>query len=383
MRYDLAWPDAANDSDPPPGLVVLIPGFGQDNDDGYLKAFRAWVADRFGLAAVTVQYRGIHNRPHQGGAAQFTADDASRLYYECNQHGIAWPPADQTPDLNELINRLHAATAERAAAAQQQGKPAPPIVTLTSGLLAPDGPVNLGLLQALDHLAALQHIQQHHPIDTANVVAIGSSHGGYLAQLCAKLAPNTFRAVFDNSGYAQLPERFMDGRSLKIPDFYEPWSPTLRMAYFVTSGWSLDSAAKNHYHEDARALRDLAFAPHRHAVQAATQHPAIVRCVHGPADPIAPTDAKQQYIESLRQTGADATLQVMGEADVDGRAVKTLDHGLGLSLRSFFGKQYAGLPAPLATHENDIACGTSIVFTGKNLSYHIKHTPTGPTVSCE
>ncbi|MEL7087529.1 MAG: DUF2920 family protein, partial [Planctomycetota bacterium] len=325
---------------------------------------------------------GIHNRPHQGGAPQFTADDAGRLYYECERHGIAWPPADQTPDLNRLIAELHHAAGERVSAAKQRGQPAPPIVTLTSGLLSPDGPVNLGLPQAMDHLAALHHLSSHRPIDTANVVALGSSHGGYLAQLCAKLAPNTFRAVLDNSGYAQLPERFIDSRSAKAPDCYEPWDATLRFAYFVTSGWSLAPEAANHYHEDARALRDLSFAPHRRAVRAVTERPPVVRCVHAPADEIAPVGPKQRYLDALRQADVDATLKVMTEADVDGKLVKTLDHGLGLSLRSFFEQAYTALPTGPSGHANDAMRHTALSLAGPTRTYTVAHGPDGPTAVC-
>ncbi|MEM7626664.1 MAG: DUF2920 family protein [Planctomycetota bacterium] len=380
VRYDLAWPDSEHASPAPPGLVLLIPGFGQDNDDGYLRAFREWIAARFGLAAMTVRYHGIHNRPNQGAAPQFTTEDAGRLYHACEAHGIAWPPPDQAPNLNQLIQQLHHATSTKAVEAQRRGAPAPSMTTLTCGLLSPDGPVNLGLPQALDHLAALCHLQQHRPIDTANVVALGSSHGGYLAQLCAKLAPNTFRAVLDNSGYAQLPERYVDGRPSLTPDCFDAWSPVFRFAYFVTSGWSLDAAAPNHYHADARALRDLAFAPHREAVRAATDRPAAVRCVHAPDDEIAPTTDKQRYVETLRRDGVDATIQVMAEPDVDGRYVKTLDHGLGLSLRTFFEKHYTTLPAHETAHTNDAARGTTLIFAGSDRAYHLTHGPDGPAV---
>ena len=380
LRYDLAWPDT---TDGKPGVVVLIPGFGEDNNDGYLRAFRDWIAERFGLAAMTVRYHGIHNRPHLGAAPQFTADDAGRLYHYCEQHGIAWPPPEQKPDLNDLIRQLHLATSARAAEAERRGDAAPPMVTLTSGLLSPDGPINLGLPQALDHLTALHHLQQNRPTDTANVVAIGSSHGGYLAHLCAKLAPNTFRAVFDNSGYCELPARYVDSRGAEVPDCFEPWTAALRFAYFVTSGWSLDDAAANHYHDDARALRDLAHAPHRAACQTATERPAVVRCVHAPADEIAPTDEKQHYITALQSEGVDATLRVMSQQHVDGRYVKTLDHGLGLSLRSFFEKNYNALPPLDHQHDNDGARQTVLKLTGPMRTYRITHGPETPDMTLQ
>jgi len=460
LRCDLAWPDPTPPSEAPVssanpaakpkrftktntpipksihgtgpselpggvGLVVVIPGFGQDNDDGYLRAFRQWVAERFGLACLTVQYHGIRNRPNQGAAPQFHADDAARLCKACQSHGIAWPTPPQTPNLNALISQFIQANAQHAAQATQRGEEAPAILTLTCGLLAPDGPLNLGLSQALDHLHALQHLPTQFPIDPANVIALGSSHGGYLAQLCNKLAPNTFRAVLDNSGYAALPDRYINSRPSLTPDCYENLSPTVRIAYFVTSAWShtpnpgpgsrpetsLEIAPKNtekptpasadvsggqsenappntpapnHYHDDARALRNLAEPAHLEACIAAAHRPAVIRCVHAPGDDIAPTAEKQQYIEALRRAGVDATLQVMTDADVDGRYVKSLDHGLGLSLRLFFEKQYADLPSlnpnSKTNHKNDAERGTVLRLPGSSQNYEITHQPRAVTV---
>ncbi|MEM9419542.1 MAG: DUF2920 family protein [Planctomycetota bacterium] len=380
LRYDVAWPDASNNNQPP-GLLLLIPGFGQDNDDGYLQAFREWVADRFGMGCMTVSYHGVHNRPQQGAHRQFAQDDLIRLAQTCQAHGIPWPQPPAVPDLMQLLGQLDHAHNQRNAAAQARGE-SPESLILTCGLRSTDGPINLGLPQALDHLAALHDLQQHHAYDPANVIALGSSHGGYLAGLLNKLAPNTLRAVFDNSGYATLPLRYVDSRHANLgPDFFENHSPTFRFAYYVESAWNLNPNLPNTYHDDARQLRDLAHATHLSTTFADVPRPAAIRCVHAPGDNIAPTAEKQAYIESLQQRGLDATLQVFTESDVDGSYVKSLDHGLGLSLRTFFQSQLDSLPPVTQNYQNDAARNTTLRFQGESSSLTIHHTPTGVQAS--
>lgn len=388
LRYDVAWPEPPEITEShsskrrdAPGLVMLIPGFGQDNDDGYLHAFRHWVAERFGMACLTVRYHGSLNRPAQGAQRLFTQPDVIRLGQFCVEHGIPWPEPPATPDLMQLLAQLDRAHNQRVADAQARGD-TPEMLILTCGLRCPDGPINLGLPQALDHLAALRDLRQHHAFDAGNVIALGSSHGGYLAGLIHKLAPNTLRAVFDNSGYADPPPRYIDSRSAQVgPDFFENHSPTFRFAYYVDSAWTHLPDAANFYHDDAHALRDLAHPAHFETSLAHVDRPAVFRCVHAPEDKVAPTTQKQAFVEALQRQGLDATLQIFSKSDVDGRAVKSLEHGLGLSLRSFFETQLATLPPLTPGHRNDAQRETRLIFQGRTKNYDLRHHPQGVDVA--
>ncbi|MEM6856030.1 MAG: DUF2920 family protein, partial [Planctomycetota bacterium] len=264
---------------------------------------------------------------------------------------------------------------QRVAAARNRGETSEPVI-LTCGLRSPDGPINLGLPQALDHLVALHDLRERHPFDPANVIALGSSHGGYLAGLIHKLAPNTLRAVFDNSGYADPPHRYIDSRTANAgPDFFENHSATFRFAYYVDSAWSFEPNAPNHYHDDAHALRDLAHAAHLDACLKAADRPTIFRAVHAPNDSVAPTELKQQYMTALESRGLDATLQIFRDADVDGRYVKSLEHGLGLSLRTFFQTQLETLPPLTPGHRNDVERETTLCLAGKQKNLTVQHHP--------
>lgn len=395
LRYDVAWPDNssatpsdltleqstsgnANGSrgrDRAPGLLLLIPGFGQDNDDGYLHAFRHWAAERFGLACMTVRYHGSLNRPAQGATRQFAQPDVIRLGQCCLHYGVPWPDPPATPNLMQLLGQVEAAHNQRVAEAKARGEPSD-ILVLTCGLCCPDGPINLGLPQALDHLAALHDLTRRHRYDPANVIALGSSHGGYLAGLINKLAPHTLRAVLDNSGYADPPPRYIDSRSAQVgPDFIENHSASFRFAYHTQSAWTHEAGQPHTYHADAHALRNLAHVPHLATSFADAQRPAVFRCLHAPDDKIAATEEKRGFIAALQNHGLDATLRVVTPADVDGRTIKSLDHGLGLSLRHFFETQFDTLPPLTAPHSNDAERQTTLRFNGEQHTLTVQHQP--------
>lgn len=341
LHYRLALPEGAVPGEatdkPLPGLVVMIPGFGADNDASYVQSFGGWVADTFGFGCVTVGYHAYGCRPSNGAQKRFTQQDADRLVGYCQEHGVVVEPGDGS---GSLIEKLHKACQAKADAGRASG-----MITLTCGLSALNGErQNFGLMQALDHLHVLADLRAKLSYDKRNVLAIGSSHGGYLAQLIAKLAPNTLRAVFDNAGYAAPPPRYINGREANLPDYIERYSELLQVYFFLDSMWSLDSSSGRFFHADARAVRRLNEPDHLEIMVETASRRTRYRCVHGPADPIAPTGEKEAYCQSLAGMGFDVSYRCMGPGDVDGRYVKSLDHGCGLSLRGFFERSYASLP---------------------------------------
>lgn len=341
LHYRLALPEGDTPGEATdktlPGLVVMIPGFGADNDEGYVQSFGGWVADTFGLGCVTVGYHAYGCRPSNGAQKRFTQQDADRLVGYCQQHGVVIEPGDGS---GSLIEKLHKACQAKADTAQASG-----LITLTCGLTAlNEERQNFGLMQALDHLHVLADLRTKLRYDKRNVLAIGSSHGGYLAEFIAKLAPNTLRAVFDNAGYAAPPQRYINGREANLPDYIERYSELLQVYFFLDSMWSFDSSSPHFFHHDARAIRNLCEDDHLQVMVDNAARRTRYRCVHGPADPIAPTHEKAAYCQSLAAMGFDVSYRCMGPSDVDGRYVKSLDHGCGLSLRGFFERSYASLP---------------------------------------
>lgn len=376
VGYSVFLPDGHGDEDLLDGLVFFIPGFGQDNDQGYIKSFCGWVADTFGLACVSVDYHAHGCRPGNGATRQFTQPDADRLVKACLQYGAAVKNGDGPA---VLLDELHKACQARVASGQASG-----MLTLTCGLVAHGGErQNFGLMQALDHLHVLHDLKGKIRFDRRNVLAIGSSHGGYLAQLLAKLAPNTLRAVFDNAGYATAPMRYINGRAVNLPDMIETYSPVMQMYFFLESMWSLDAQSPNYFHEDARQIRSLMEPSHVHAMAGAGSRRTRYRCLHGPGDQIAPTEEKAHCCAMLSDAGFDMDYRCAGPGDVDGVYIKSLEHGLGLSLRGFFERSYVSLPeSDLAGQAgdwpgDDFDRSTELVYAGSSRTYHFAYGPGG------
>ncbi|WP_265460784.1 DUF2920 family protein, partial [Aeromonas salmonicida] len=71
------------------------------------------------------------------------------------------------------------------------------------GLLTPpDGAYqNFGVMAALDILNAIEDAMCRYNGNRDNLILVGSSYGGYLAQMVNKFRPGYARALFDNSSW--------------------------------------------------------------------------------------------------------------------------------------------------------------------------------------
>ncbi|MBX2851621.1 MAG: DUF2920 family protein [Phycisphaeraceae bacterium] len=382
LSYTLAMPDGLAQGAPAAGLVLFIPGFGEDNDGGYAEGLCGWIADTFGLACATVAYHAQGCRISTGATRAFKQPDADRLVGYCQQYGV---PVGEGASPGDLMQQLQQSYASAVEAGRAGGT-----LTLTCGLVPRGGEAqNFGLMQAIDHLKVLQDLRTRVAYDRRNVIAMGSSHGGYLAQLMGKLAPNTLRAVFDNSGYVTAPPRYVNGREANLPDYIERFSPVMQMYFFLDSMWSFDERASNYYHADAQAIRSLIEPKHLQTMAQAGTRPVRYRCVHGPGDEIAPTEAKEAYCQRLQELGFDVQFRCMGPEDVDGQYVKSLEHGMGLSLRGFFQRSYASLPdSDLAGSApdwlgDDFDRQTRLAYAGPDRVYTFAFTETGLAAALE
>ena len=71
---------------------------------------------------------------------------------------------------------------------------------------------NFGILAALDVLNAIRDAVVRYHVDINNIIIIGGSYGGYIANLVTKIIPGYIRAVFDNSSWANPNLQYVVGR---------------------------------------------------------------------------------------------------------------------------------------------------------------------------
>ena len=364
LRYHLTLPDG-----PARGLVHLIPGFGEDNDPGYATHLRSHIADRHGLAAVSVDYHACGCRVDGGARIDFLPEDARVFASYVAALGVV--VEDDLKTTLENMQRVLSRLPERRELA------------LTADLVPASGEhQNFGVLQALDHLTVHGDLLRRVVFDRSLVIAFGSSHGAYIGHLMARFAPNTITAVFDNSGYASPALPYFLGREIGAKPVAMRMTRDITIIGFPYTRWTLHPGRPDTYGGEAHRIRDLLEPAHRAAQAGQGDRRTRYRCVHSQEDhDVAPVDDKRAWAEAMRAAGFDVELTVMGPADVDGRYVKTLDHGLGLSLKTMFDR-LVGTITP-ATGPDDFARASCIRYAGNPRTYRFDFHANGVALTLE
>ncbi|MBL8554371.1 MAG: DUF2920 family protein [Phenylobacterium sp.] len=360
LAYDITWPQEGE----APGLALVISGFGDDTASDYSAGLRRHIVETTGMGAVSVRYHAFHARPTNGGAISI---DPSEQAYLIGAAILAKAQVRNITDFREVVQALAAAKANVA-----------PKVWIDP---AHGERQNFGLIQALDHLLVIGDLMENAPpFDAGRIVALGSSHGAYIAHLMAKIAPSTLAAIIDNSAYAQPPMNFLAMGDLpEITIGYEG----LNLHARTRSAWTLsDRNAPDFYSRDRDLIRDLRYPPHIAAQRAAAEDAGTQYfMVNAAWDPVSPPEVKQRQQAALARAGFAAELDIIGEDRIDGRLFKTVSHGLGCSLKGLFDRYIGRVrnrevsPDAVQATMTDYAC--------VDRGYRFRHSPVAPYVTCE
>jgi pimeloyl-ACP methyl ester carboxylesterase len=362
VSYALTLPTGTSASKPARGLVFDIPGFGADNDPGYLANLRRTIAEVHGYACVSVDYHAIAARPSQGCAISLEPESMEVVRLLAHRHGVVLDEGN----IGALLQSL--------------GARVPAQVKLRATLEPPLGEYqNFGVLQALDHLVVLDRLAAAGvACDFHNVVLVGSSHGGYIAHLIAKFAPNSINAVIDNSSYVRAPLQYLG----LLPEFNLAQG-NLTLDCSVASRWQFLSPQAPGYYGLAQALiRDTSYAPHLAEMRRKGDRLPHYFCFNSVADAvISPIHFKRYQRTQLQAVGAVCRLEEITAADIDGKLWKTLDHGMNASLKGLCERVLPEIAARPTTL--DQARGTVLEFDGADQMYRITHGAAGQGVQAE
>lgn len=360
LQYDISWPDEGE----APGVVLVIAGFGDDTANGYSQALRRHIVETTGMGAVSVRYHAFNARLQNGASFSMAPRE---LAYMVGEAMMSKAPVRDYTDFRSIAHGLSKVKPDAA----------PRIIVEPA-----DGEQqNFGVIQALDHLCVIGDLLENAPtFDRSRIVALGSSHGGYIAHLMAKFAPNTLAAIIDNSSYAQPPMCY-----LQLGDTAEVFHTFSDLIFEgqVRSVWSVDRReAANFYSRDRDLIRDLRFLPHVQAMRdATTDQGTQFFMVNAADDQISPCRVKQRQQAVLARAGFDADLQVVGPGDIDGELFKAYAHGLGCSLKRLFDRYIDQVrPREVAP---DAVLGSTIAYDGVDSGYRFRHRATAPYVEAE
>lgn len=202
------------------------------------------------------------------------------------------------------------------------------------------------------------------------IIAFGSSHGGYLALKTAQIAPWLIDGVIENSCYVKIPWRLFG---------LGKWRDFVRESEFSVDNvfrhiiclvstkthFSLDENSKNYFckdHENIRQIYD-----ERHIKTWANFRKIPIISYHSVGDKLALSDDKVAFFEDLAKLGFENDFHLIkDESEVDGKFIKTLEHGMGLSLKTLIIKE---LPKMLELKKSKTRKKPRIVYEGEKFDY--------------
>lgn len=213
-------------------------------------------------------------------------------------------------------------------------------------------------MPAIEHLNVLFDIIKKYNIDKHNIIAFGTSYGGYIASLMAKYAPNTFSLIIDNSGFcvAQLQEVFgglVGGVGGSIARYIN--NKRYEIPFTTSTLWSLDETSEYYFSDVNKQIRNLLIEDHR------TPSSTVYCCYHSEKDSIAPIDLKDKMYNLLKKYNVTYYKRVK-EEDIDGKLLKNTSHGMNASLRGIFDVSIEKYNKLNCKKEDDIDFDRNVVY---------------------
>ena len=356
-------------------VIFIVPGIGGDANNSYREHLAQFIADEFNVAVASVNYHCIGNRP-QNGATYFLDDlDKIILKKKYSDIDIEIPSKidiETLPALDAKISRKKA----NGDLPNDFKLQIPVTLQPTKNEYQ-----NFGVMQAQDVINAALFIKANPPfnsitdINELSVILIGSSHGAYINALAAKFAPWLIDGIIDNSSYAKLNWELIGlGKEIDYVKFSEYFTDiyfkNIRIYAFTKTMWTLLNKSSSSYFSQAREdIRNQLNAEHL-KIQSLYPKPIYVGYHCAVKDHCAPPEEKAQLYEELRNLGFDATLyMIKDESQLDGKFIKTLTHGLDMSIKTLISKELPPMLSKIAICEKQICKNKTVSYVADDLEY--------------
>ena len=349
LEFHLAY----DDSKEAKALLVIISGFGEDSDSSYRTHLMQAMAEAYDVACISVDYHCIGNRPQLG--AKFGLDDIDRaiLIRELAKIGITLPIDLKIVDNYDKTCVLLKSLNEEITIRKESGVLSDDFSLDISMTMLPtkNEYQNFGVMQAMDVLNAVLYTKKY--INNAKfehlpVIMVGSSHGGYLAHMCAKIAPWLVDGVIDNSSYAIFLWKLIGfGKEIDFARFFGCGTgnlyENLNLYFCDKTYWTLDDKSPYYFSDAREEIRNILNLDHLN-VQSSYKKPIYVsyHCINDTE--VASAKDKTELYEALKKLNFDATLHMIkDESEVDGKFIKSLTHGMGMSYKLLLQRELPGV----------------------------------------
>lgn len=302
------------------GLVIYIAGFGADAGS-YRENFQKHISNNYSMACLAVDYHCFFSRPSNGASLSIE------------------------PNIMKLIRSItgciNKESVDEVLFKLGKMKSNPQVPLKIPGTIYPgkNEYQNFGILPALDNIYSINDVFIKYPDIPKKIYAVGSSYGGYIANLISKFAPCTLNAVFDNSSWAAPKFNYVVGHELGFAEFSMVHSPNIILELNVLSPWSHLPFMPNAFGNSRISIRSFS-ENHIDLMSKIGKQKTIYRFVHAENDSIANTDQKIALAERMKDKGLNVQMKIYSKEDVDGKYIKNTNHGMGLSMQRFFSNYY-------------------------------------------
>ncbi|WP_207935146.1 DUF2920 family protein, partial [Campylobacter volucris] len=206
-------------------------------------------------------------------------------------------------------------------------------------------------------------------------ILVGSSHGGYLSNLCAKIAPWNIDYIVDNSSQMTLEILWRVigfGKEIDYTEYYSVASfnffQNIRMCCFDKTHWTSNSSSSNYFSNARKIIREPLNKEHL-KTQSLYPKPKYI-AYHSKFDQYVPLEEREEYFNILKDLGFEIDFtKITSENEIDGKFIKNLQHGMGIPMKLLIKKHLNEiLKEPL----QDKSCKKEISYKCDDLIYTFK-----------
>ncbi|EDO7099482.1 DUF2920 family protein [Campylobacter coli] len=305
-------------------IVFIVGGFGANANISFLDFDREYIAKNFNVVVIHVFYHCF----------------CARQSIDQKYNPKLIPNQDDLERINGILKNINLGhlsvnKMKQAGLVDESQK-----IELSCDFIPPNGDYqNYGVMAAIDHINALKDLVKRFPkfADLPKIYG-GGSYGGYLSLLIAKIAPWYVDGVVDNSGSALPPLNYILGREMNQGEFYFEGSG-YRLYCFVYKYWNRNMNSSYYFGDENYLIRAILNSNHL-KIQANIDSDIVFSSYHSLQDTRASAQNKIELYKCYQELGYDATLHLIkDENDVDGRFIKSLEHGLRMTDKALFRKE--------------------------------------------
>ncbi|MBF7048675.1 DUF2920 family protein [Campylobacter volucris] len=360
-------------------LVCIIPGMGGDiNDNLYIDEY---CARNYNVAVLSINYHCIGNRPQIG--AKFYLDNIDKLIFEASLKALNIKIPYDIQKLN-TFEEFHPAMDylnKKIRDMKNNWELDKDYYLDLSATLQPtkNEYQNFGIMQATDIINAILYVKSNLPFKITGggikTILVGSSHGGYLSNLCAKISPWNIDYIVDNSSQMTLEILWRVigfGKEIDYTEYYSVASfnffQNIRMCCFDKTHWTSNSFSPNYFSNARKIIREPLNKEHL-KTQSLYPKPKYI-AYHSKFDQYVPLEEREEYFNILKDLGFEIDFtKITSENEIDGKFIKNLQHGMGIPMKLLIKKH---LDEILKEPSQDKSCKKEISYKSDDLIYTFK-----------